>query len=168
MIAIKLDTHAVRQLFPEGTQAYVDLQQAVIGNIAKDLIVKDTGNNLRKAVHEAIQEHAITIPSVKEFVNAELLKWLNSRGWGYEEVGSEYLNQELRKVAESQASLVINDIISDVIKVATDKAMKDIEYKIEAATQRIEKIIVDRVNQSFASIIDQAVAEKIKKAIPGL
>ena len=46
--------------------------------------------------------------------------------------------------------------------------MKDIEYKIESATRRIEKIIVDRVNQKFASIIDQDVAEKIKKAFPGL
>lgn len=169
MVSIKLDTYAVRQLFPEGTQAYVDLQQSVISNIAKDLIIKDTGNKVCKLIQDEINAYGLVVPDVSDIVKKEVDTWFESRGYGsvYYNVSNVFKGR-MQEAADREARATIDAVISDVIKTATDRAMKDIEYKIEAATQRIEKIIVDRVNQSFASIIDQAVAEKIKKAIPGL
>lgn len=169
MIDIKLDTNAVRQLFPEGTEARSQLQQSVISNIAKDLIVKDTGNKVRKLIQDEINAYGLVVPDVSPVVQKEVESWFSRRGYGSVQYDtSDVLKGRLREAADREARNAIDGIISDVIKNATDKAMKDIEYKIESATRRIEKIIVDRVNQSFASIIDQAVAEKIKKAIPGL
>ena len=168
MIGIRLDTHAVRQLFPEGTEAYSQLQQSVISNIAKDLIVKDTGNKVRKLIQDEINAYGLVVPDVSTTVQKEVESWFSRRGYGSPYESSDVLKGRLREAADREARNAVDAIISDVIKTATDKAMKDIEYKIESATRRIEKIIVDRVNQSFASIIDQAVAEKIKKAIPGL
>ena len=168
MIDIKLDTNAVRQLFPEGTVARSQLQQSVIANIAKDLIVKDTGNNVRKIIQEEINAYGLIIPDVTPTVQAEMAKWFESRGYGYEKHATEELKGRLQEAANREARATIDAIVHELIKTATDNAMKNLEYKIEAATQRIEQIIVDRVNKSFASIIDQVVAEKIKKAIPGL
>lgn len=168
MIDIKLDTHAVRQLFPEGTTARSQLQQSVISNIAKDLIVKDTGNKVRKLIQDEINAYGLVVPDVSTAVQKEVEAWFSRRGYGAPYETSEVLKGRLREAADREARNAVDAIISDVIKTATDKAMKDIEYKIEYATRRIEKVIVDRVNQNFASIIDQAVAEKIKKAFPGL
>lgn len=168
MIDIKLYTNAVRQLFPEGTVARSQLQQSVIANIAKDLIVKDTGNNVRKIIQEEINAYGLIIPDVTPAVQAEMAKWFESRDYGYEKHATEELKGRLQEAANREARATIDAIVQELIKTATDNAMKNLEYKIEAATRRIEQIIVDRVNKSFASIIDQAVAEKIKKAIPGL
>lgn len=168
MISIKLDTYAVRQLFPEGTEAYSQLQQSVISNIAKDLIIKDTGNKVRKLIQDEINAYGLVVPDVSTAVQKEVESWFSRRGYGAPYETSSVLKDRLREAADREARNAVDAIISDVIKTATDKAMKDIEYKIESATRRIEKIIVDRVNQNFASIIDQAVAEKIKKAFPGL
>lgn len=168
MIEIKLDTHTVRQLFPEGTEARSQLQQSVISNIAKDLIVKDTGNKVRKLIQDEINAYGLVIPDVTSAVQAEMAKWFESRGYGYEKHATEQLKGRLREAADREARATLDAVVNEVIKTATDKVLKDIEYKIAAAEQRIQKIIADRINTKFGEIIDQAVAEKIKTAFPGL
>ena len=65
MIDIKLDTYAVRQLFPEGTAARAQLQQSVINNIVKEMVLKDSQNKLKQAVQSEIAIAAIDVPDVR-------------------------------------------------------------------------------------------------------
>ena len=81
MIDIKLDTHAVRQLFPEGTEARAQLQQSVINNIVKEMVLKDSQNKLKQAVQSEVNIATVTIPDVRAEVKKQLQQMFHTRGW---------------------------------------------------------------------------------------
>ncbi|MGC5352342.1 hypothetical protein ACPXAT_27300, partial [Klebsiella pneumoniae] len=68
LIDLKLDTNTIRQLFPEGTEIRAALQQSVIQNIVKEMVLKDSDNKIRKAVSQEIELLGARVPSVKAAV----------------------------------------------------------------------------------------------------
>lgn len=51
-IRLQLDTKAVESLFPEGSEARVDLQQAIVQNMANRLLNESSTEMIRKIVKE--------------------------------------------------------------------------------------------------------------------
>ena len=165
MIDIKLDTHAVRQLFPEGTSARANLQTSVINNIVKEMVLKDTNNKLREAVQQEVSLQAARIPNVNAAVKEELKKFFEKKGWR-EQQGT----FELDRVMSEEAGRVAREQVRLALHAESEKAYKAMQERIEHAikveAQRYEEMIVSRLNRNFGDIIDKAIAAKLASIFP--
>ena len=165
MIDLKLDTHAVRQLFPEGTPARANLQTSVINNIVKEMVIKDTNNKLREAVQQEVSLQAARIPNVNAAVKEELLKFFEKKGWRDQQGTLELdrvMREEAGRIARQQVRLALHE--------ESEKAYKSMQDRIEQAinieSKRYEEMIVSRVNRNFGDIIDKAIAAKLASIFP--
>ncbi|WKV23427.1 hypothetical protein SEA1_gp0079 [Salmonella phage SEA1] len=164
MIDLKLDTHAVRQLFPEGSAMRVALQQSVINNIVKELVVKDSKNKITEAVKSEISFQGSNIPNVEDAVRVELKKFFERKGWKPEGTF------ELERVMKEEAERVAHEQLLAALQKAADAAAKRMENYITDAIKinerQYEEMIVSRLNESFSEIIDKAIAAKLAQVFP--
>ncbi|BBC78135.1 Hypothetical protein KNT65_gp087 [Escherichia phage EcS1] len=165
MISMSLDTHAVRQLFPEGTEAQVNLRRSVIQNITKDLILKDTNNRVSTLIKEEIKAHPVDIPSVKDEVNKQMNKLLSDQGWkGIQ--ASDIANFKIREEAEKIASNAIQDYLVDQAQRANKKLEHHILHVISQNENKIDELIRNRINNAWTTILDEAIKVRIAQVFP--
>jgi hypothetical protein len=165
MIDLKLDTHTIRQLFPEGTEIRSALQQSVIQNIVKELVLKDSDNKIRKAIEQEISLMGSRIPNVNAEVKHQLESFFVKKGW--KDIESTLkLDEVMRKEAAQVASHAIQDQIVKIVKEATDKLENRIEETLKLTEKRWEDMIVSRINHNFGIILDKAIAKRIEAAFP--
>ncbi|UFK27203.1 hypothetical protein LG358_00182 [Escherichia phage UoN_LG358_1] len=164
MIDLKLDTHAVRQLFPEGSAMRVALQQSVINNIVKELVVKDSKNKITEAVKSEIAFQGSNIPNVEDAVRKELEKFFERNGWNVKGT------VELKRVMKEEAERIAHEQLLDSLVSSVDAAAKRMENYIADAIKinerQYEEMIVSRLNESFSEIIDKAIAAKLAQVFP--
>lgn len=165
MIDIKLDTYAVRQLFPEGTTARAQLQQSVINNIVKEMMLKDSQNKLKQAVQSEIAIAAIDVPDVRAEVRKQLNELFHSRGWNDTSAKPE-MSQKMRNAAQASAKEAIDEMVRQTIEDAAKAAEGRIKMTIESANRRIQEIIVQAMNKNFADQINAAIAAKLEEHFP--
>lgn len=165
LIDLKLDTNTIRQLFPEGTEIRSALQQSVIQNIVKEMVLKDSDNKIRKAVSQEIELLGARVPSVKAAVETELKTFFTKRGWNNYDSTFE-LDQAMRKEAIEVAQNIIQDKITKCIEEAAKKLENRIEDTLRMTEHRWEQMIVSRINNHFGNMLDKAIAERIAAAFP--
>lgn len=165
MIDIKLDTHAVRQLFPEGTEARAQLQQSVINNIVKEMVLKDSQNKIKQAVQQEISSASITIPDVRSEVKKQVQSMFHTRGWN-DMSATEDMSLMMRNAAQSCAKNAIDTMISETIDSAINQAEGRIKLSIDSANRRIQEIIVNAMNKNFSDQINAAIAAKLAQHFP--
>lgn len=168
MIDIKLDTHAVRQIFPEGTAARAQLQQSVINNIVKEMVIKDSDNTLKKAITAEIALQTARVPDVKIEVQTELNKLFERKGYGYGYKARDQLHREMETAAKELASQKVNEMINEVIEEAMKKAERRIQDSMDIASHKIQQILVEGLNKHFGTLLEDAIAHRIKDIFPGL
>lgn len=166
MIDLKLDTHAVRQLFPEGSEMRVALQQSVINNIAKEMVIKDSDNKIRQAVNQEVELLGARVPSVKNAVETEVKKFFEKRGWGSGYDSTFALDQAMRKEAQEMAERIVQDRIEKCIQDAVKKLENRIEDTMRMTEHRWDQLVTARINANFGSIIDKVIAERLAAAFP--
>lgn len=165
LIDLKLDTHTVRNLFPEGTEMRAALQQSVIKNIVKEMVVKDSNNKIREAVYKEIEELGDCVPSVKEAVKTELDKFFVKRGWGGYGSTPE-LESAMKQRAIETAQCIIQEKISSLINEAAKKLELRIEETLKMSEYRWDQMVTKRINEKFGESLDKAIAVRLAKAFP--
>lgn len=167
LIDLKLDTHTVRSLFPEGTEMRAALQQSVIKNIVKEMVVKDSNNKIREAVYKEIEELGDCVPSVKDAVKQELNKFFVKRGWGSNGYGSTpELESAMKQRAIETAQCIIQEKISSLINEAAKKLELRIEETLKMSEYRWDQMVTKRINERFGESLDKAIAVRLAKAFP--
>lgn len=67
---LQLDTDALEALFPEGTEARLDLQQAVLQNIVNRNFIKMNQAEVDGAIHKAVRD--FKLPDMSNMINERL------------------------------------------------------------------------------------------------
>lgn len=165
-IGVKLDTNAVRAMFPEGTKAYADLQQSVINNIVRERVYKDADDAIKKAIDEQIKLATARVPDVKELVNETVESFFERKGWsGYVKTKMD-LDSQMNSAAKRLADNIINTRVNEFV----EDAMKRINYRLEEVikmnTHRFDTVLAARLNSSFGEIMDKAIAAKLAEVFP--
>lgn len=164
MVELKLDTAAVNALFPEGTQARVDLQQAVINNITKNLLSKHIDQDIKDKVVEAAKELGLQY-NFQELVQKELGTYLDRRGWASTYPIQESRKAELAKSIRQQVSTVASSEFNALSKQITDEAVENfnngVGRKISYALENVQGLAAARLNKEWNTILDNAIADRL-------
>ncbi|QQG32161.1 hypothetical protein CkP1_0080 [Citrobacter phage CkP1] len=165
MINLKLDTQTVRNLFPEGSEMRAALQQSVINNVVKEMVLKDSNNKITEAVKSQIALQGSRIPNVEAAVREELKKFFERKGWN--EVEGTF---ELERVMQVEAERIARDQLRNALQDVADAAAKRMEGYIADAIKinerKYEDMIISRLNNGFGEIIDKAIAAKLAQVFP--
>ena len=132
---IQLDTHALEALFPEGSEARVELQSAVIANFArktKDTFIDDQVRAIVKSTVGTTSQY-----DVEKMVKAELEKQ-------FQNVGS-YWNKVYSVKESSEVGNSINKHATAKVRELVEHWKKSGELNIEACLIRIRKEMEDRL-----------------------
>ncbi len=125
MIDLKLDTNAVMKLF-DTEEARVNLQQAVINNVVKELVLKNSKNKVRETIQKEISLVGARLPDVQPMVKEQLKYFFESKGWN--KVQGTF---ELERIMREEANRIASTQVLEAVNAQVDKAMKDLEYKID-------------------------------------
>lgn len=163
MVELKLDTAAVEKLFPEGTELRVNLQQAVVNNIAKRILDRDISVRLETLIRTHVT-HECGMMDLNTLVKNALDAHLEKSGWHDHRLKDsttsqirELVKKKVQQLADSEMQKIINDTLS-----RSTNTMKDtLDRHIDNALQDVEKHIAARLNQKFAAVVDAAIAAKL-------
>lgn len=163
MIELKLDTAAVEKLFPEGTELRVNLQQAVVNNIAKRALERQVSHDIDNAIRRHVQQECGMF-DLTNLVSKELEKHLEKSGWRDFKV-SDNANHIVRNAVEQKvhqvSDEVFNRVINKALEEATERAKESIDRKIAYALNNLDDIIAKHLNAKFSAIVDAAIAAKL-------
>lgn len=164
MIDLKLDTNAVLKLF-DTEEARVNLQQAVINNVVKELVLKNSKNKVQETIQKEISLVGARLPDVQPMVKEQLKKFFESKGWNKVEG-----TFELERIMREEANRIAYTQVVEAVNAQVDKAMQDLSYKINQTLQmseaRMEEMVSKRLIASFGSVIDKVIAERLKSVFP--
>ncbi len=164
MIDLKLDTNAVMKLF-DTEEARVNLQQAVINNVVKELVLKNSKNKVQETIQKEISLVGARLPDVQPMVKEQLKKFFESKGWNKVEG-----TFELERIMQEEANRIAYTQVVEAVNKQVDKAMQDLSYKINQTLQmseaRMEEMVSKRLIASFGSVIDKVIAERLKTVFP--
>lgn len=79
MIQLKLDTQALNNLFPEGTQARMDLQAAVIKNVVDSVIGKRVTEEIENMVIKHVNLMMPANHEIEKIVHKEFADYIQKR-----------------------------------------------------------------------------------------
>lgn len=169
MISLKLDTQSVLALFPEGSQARLDLQAAIIANVVNSVIGKKVSAEISKAIDDEVyrQIGKIDIPAeVKlQFFDYAQMRWGHSHVADANPTGCRILAAKVKERVQEECRQTIGNICEE-IQIDLSKNLKDRESEfISRVTQNLQSVvrkeIVGQVNKSFPSIIDEAIKARL-------
>lgn len=165
-VQIKLDSNAINTLFPEGSEARVNLQQAVVQNIVDRAFFKLNNEQIQKMVDDSIRE--IKVPDVGLMVREQLEALMSRKGYGDYEP-SVQLVKRVTEMAHKVTESHVNETIAPLIEVANKKVdtkVKDrLDYMTYYAQNKIaneaEPIIVKILNDKFEEFITAAIKQRM-------
>ncbi|AYO17079.1 hypothetical protein D0812_22075 [Vibrio owensii] len=163
---ITLDASAVRELFPEDSEARVQLSQAVIAEYARKTLPKYLDQHLRDHV-ELIANDAlkasINNDDFKAGITEALDEYMQTRFPSLQMLhsGKRKIREETRKVAAAQITDSIHDILSDELGAIRDSIKTQVA---EIAPQYLGAMHGDYVSR----LVETYSANAIKKAYQSL
>lgn len=170
MIQLKLDTQALNNLFPEGTQARLDLQAAVIKNVVDSVIGKRVTEEVEHMVIRHVDAMMPANHEIEKIVQKEFADYIQKR-YAYSNVfesnsgGIRQIKEVIENGVKSQCANLLDSIKTEAINSATENLKADEEAFIARVTTNLEvtvrKEIVKRVNAEFPQIIDEAIKARL-------
>lgn len=159
MTTIILNPEAVNALFPEGTEARLELQRTVLRKLSeqylKNIGIQDLGPQIRSDIAIARDE----LSRARRVAVDEALKNEGFRtGWGME-LNTE-AKQAIANAVREQITATVNKAIADQIEARLDKIGGVIRHDVDAAVNRTTEAEVTRVVKERI----QAVIEKLGAA----
>lgn len=143
-LQFKIDTNALMTLFPEWSEARLELQQAVLNEAAKRTLKGITQQELVKALHPAVTE--IKQELFKEYGE---LKYLQNR---WELVPSAEFKKALRE-------LIRNEIFSFLSKEISEYLESQFTYKLNALKNEAIGYAQDMINKTYEETFQQRLAQ---------
>jgi predicted solute-binding protein len=166
---IQLDTGAMNSLFPEGSQARIDLQNAVVANFAikmQDKFIKDDVYQVVKAALPNTSQSEIQ-NKVDEAVRSQF-----SNVIGYWNKAILLKGSKTSDCINEYAETRINELLESYGvdgKNAVEKHVKDAQAKIEVSIQRAIEFALRRmqtdVEQQVRASMTQIIAKELKLAL---
>lgn len=151
MITLKLDTNAVKSLFPEGSEARLDLQKAVLANVAQ-YVGKETA--LDDETLHFLKNHAASAAQVA------VKQWLNT----YTPAKSS-LTEAIVMRARADVDRLMMDMLQDELQKVAKEFSVTLREQLEAAIERRVRTGLER----FAdTAITSAVSERFQQALESL
>lgn len=170
MIQLKLDTQALNNLFPEGTQARMDLQAAVIKNVVDSVIGKRVTEEIENMVIKHVNLMMPANHEIEKIVHKEFADYIQKR-YAYSDVfdinscGIRQIKELIKTNVEKQCADLLDSIKLEAINSATTNLKADEEAFIARVTKNLEvtvrQEIVKRVNNEFPQIIDEAIKARL-------
>lgn len=154
MLTIKLDTNAVRSLFPEGSDARVELQRAVMANIAKDIGRSVGVDHALMAELQAVAERAGK-QAMDDYI-AKKGTWLDPQY-----ALTDQIRARVTKLVREQMDGEIRSVVLGELKAIEDKILDRItkqlnEYADHNMSKITETYIQQAVRNRFSAALDQA------------
>ena len=171
---VQLDTGAMNALFPEGSEARIQLQNAVIANFAYKMQDKYISNEVRKVVNETMDiagtERQIG-KKIRALLDAEF-KVVN-KGW-YASIFNVNDQSKIATAINDYAATQASSIRVDLEKDAKRKIDDMMEYSkgrvMRAITDTVEKVEADmvrRVEQRITAKMDELIRLEFAKLVSG-
>lgn len=157
-LLLRLNSQALNDLFPEGSQARVNLQQAVVAEfVSKNIKPKNFGEDIQQQIESATEDVKKTINGAKVSVTNAMLKELGvvKGGWGEIVLNDEIkqkINDAVKQTIDMQVQSAINAHIADKVS----KLSGAIEHNVQAAVGRmVNKEIGDAVKARVSNVLEQ-------------
>ncbi|AFC22358.1 hypothetical protein GAP161_248 [Cronobacter phage vB_CsaM_GAP161] len=170
MIQLKLDTQALNNLFPEGTQARMDLQAAVIKNVVDSVIGKRVTEEIENMVIKHVNLMMPANHEIEKIVHKEFADYIQKR-YAYSNVfdinsgGIRQIKELISEHVKKQCNDLLDSIKLEAINDATKNLKADEEAFMARVTKNLEvtvrQEIVKRVNNEFPQIIDEAIKARL-------
>lgn len=163
---IQLDTKALESLFPEGSEARIELQNAVIKNFVNKAQFKNLDLMVYDAIHNCDYEF-------KKFIRENLNKQLNERfaidtanSWVKGEIKPQLPNEELlNEIAHITVDSKLNQFIKDFDDGAEEIFNNAYKNFIVKYKHLLDSSIRAYVLGNCNDIINEIVREKIKELL---
>lgn len=152
-ITLKIDTQALRELFPEGSEVRLDLQRAVLANFTREVTGRALTSELRQEITD-ISREAATSKEARAAV-AELVS--SPTSWS-----AVMLTSRAREIVKTQAINEARDAIGEYF---ADEARKAIESALGEFEQRINPLIDRNTKAAVAKFERDAVSGRINAGI---
>lgn len=169
-VELKLDTAAVNALFPEGTEARVALQQAVINNITSNILDKRINEDIREQVRNAAAAMGVN-DNLQTKVQTEMRRYLVEKGWNTRGKIQTSRLEEVKAIINQEVQDTTYQIFEDLIKKCTEEAKTKfadgMERKINYALSNAESHFSSRLNEKFKGILDLALAQRLGLEVKG-
>lgn len=154
-ILLRLDASAVTAIFPEGTEARVNLQNAVIAefvrkNIKPSLLGQDVADQIERARADALNAIKKRADDAKHTYLAELGVSVD----GYSRVLlSDSVRSKIQESAKMAVHIEINSVIREQVNAAAEKLRGTIDHDAKAAVNRlVDSEIREAVKARVAAI----------------
>lgn len=163
---IQLDTQAMEALFPEGSEARVELQQAVLQNIIDRNFLKMPVEHVAKACAEAAK--AIQLPDVRQLAEVEMQKLTTRTGWNGPAKATPAFAAHIKSAADREVQTTIENAVtnatSQIDKVIREKVEQHLGYFMNKARNLIEDKLdaaaAQALNARFDEVLKLAIAQK--------
>lgn len=166
MIDLKLDTHAVLKLF-DTEEARANLQQSVINNVVKELVLKNSKNKVQETIQKEISLVGARLPDVSPMVKEELERFFTKKGWN-EAQGTLALDKMMRDAAARLARDRVLETITTLVDENIAELQERIERTLKLSEERMESMISTALQNRFDKALNAAIAQRVKFLFPGV
>ena len=152
-VIIRLNIDAMNALFPEGTEARVDLQAAVLREAAGRHVKGQLTDEMRRIIDKRVKEIS------SEFdVDAEIRKSFTKTGRWADDLTAKP-GTPISKAIQSAARMQVEDHIASLISASVKRAVDGLSDKIEDSVSRIaDRLTRDeiskKVRERLQSVLD--------------
>lgn len=159
---IKLDTAAMNALFPEGSTARVNLQQAVIQNFAERFVKGTLSDESLEQVKEIIRE------SVSPVVQETFATYFNTnrQAWPVTMTLNEKIKFSVQREIESQLDKMRHQLVNESLEGFKEKSLKNLQDSIAAMETKIlasiESQVTIQTNEQVVKGVKAKLAEVFK------
>lgn len=176
MLSLKFDTDSLRKLFPEGSQACLDLQAAVIKNVVDHAISKKLGDEISAEIHRQVNT-AMGSLNIAEIVKKQFEDVVEKR-WGSHNVfdaniaGIRKLKEVIEKAVEKESKDVVQNILDRATIEAVDKLVSNqdayVQNTINTIEARATNVVRSTLQNKYPQIIDEAIQARLFPIKPTL
>jgi hypothetical protein len=150
-IKLQLNAEAIEALFPEGTQARIELQNAVVAEFTrKHLRDKALGDNVQAQIERA---RADALDAVKRAKSAVVDQALTEIGAGKNYNGV-YLSDTMKREIAEQARRAVRDEIA-----------KDVTEHVQAAAANLKAQITESAQSAVSRLLDTEIRAAVKARV---
>lgn len=160
---IQLDTKALEALFPEGSEARVELQNAVIANFAKKMQERHLEGTTRQQIQEAVRDAGVSMDSYS-IVRNMLNKTITNNGWDAANAqlkDTSSLAHAVRNYARQQDLKLMQGMeawANEMVSKELGKREEAGKHFVERYVQEAERQIQKAKEQAFSEIESRIVA----------
>ena len=162
---IQLDSNAINSLFPDGTGARLELQQAVIQNFVKKV-------RFAQLEQEIADKLGIIDGVMRREIESQIKKEITER-FGVDIESSSYFSlasdcSELKKFINITANKVINDKTDEIREKVRKEIERMINARIDCLDFTIREIVKARIRICLESEHTDVISEYVKQKIKEL